>query len=73
MSPGSVPPNATEIYQKGSVSHRSSYAGGGTTNFVGHAEAERISEMFMGDLGAQIAACTVGAQDGVAKRHGNDY
>ena len=78
MSPGSVPPNATEIYQEGIRIPPLKLREAGVYNetLLDMLKLNvRISEMFMGDLGAQIAACTVGAQrlGELAKRHGNDY
>jgi len=78
MSPGSVPPNASEIYQEGiripplKLRHRGEF---------NEALLEmlklnvRVAEMFMGDLGAQIAACTVGARrlGELAGRYGYDH
>ena len=78
MSPGSVPPNATEIYQEGIRIPPLKLREAGVYNetLLDMLKLNvRISEMFMGDLGAQIAACTVGARrlGELAERHGSDY
>ncbi len=63
MSPGSVPPNASEIYQEGIRIPPLKLRDRGVSNdtLLDMLKLNvRVSEMFMGDLGAQIAACTVG-------------
>jgi N-methylhydantoinase B len=65
MSPGSVPPNATEIYQEGIRIPPLKLREAGKLNDTLMQILElnvRVPEMFSGDLGAQIAACTVGAR-----------
>ena len=65
MSPGSVPPNATEIYQEGIRIPPLKLREGTEFN---HTLVEmlklnvRVPQVFMGDIGAQISACTVGAR-----------
>ncbi len=65
MSPGSVPPNATEIYQEGIRIPPLKLREGDEFN---HTLVEmlklnvRVPQVFMGDIGAQISACTVGAR-----------
>ena len=65
MSPGSVPPNATEIYQEGIRIPPLKLLEGNEFN---HTLVEmlklnvRVPQVFMGDIGAQISACTVGAR-----------
>lgn len=78
MSAGSVPPTATEIYQEGiripPLKLRDGQVFNETLLDVLKLNV-RVSEMFMGDLGAQIAACTVGARrlGEVAERYGYAY
>ena len=65
MSPGSVPTNATEIYQEGirlpalRLCERGVY---NDTLIQILCLNIRIPDTFMGDLRAQVAACTVGAR-----------
>ena len=65
MTPGSVPPNATEIYQEGirippmKLLDRGAY---NETLVRLLRQNVRMPDMFMGDLNAEIAACTVGAR-----------
>ena len=78
MSPGSVPPNATEIYQEGIRIPQLKLREGGEFNdtlMQMLALNVRVPEIFMGDLGAQIAACTVGARrlGEVAARYGHNH
>ncbi len=65
MAPGSVPTNATEIYQEGiripAVKLRDGDRFDETLVDVLKLNV-RMPEVFMGDLNAQIAACTVGAR-----------
>lgn len=77
MSAGSVPTNATEIYQEGLRLPPVRWARAGTfdptlTNVL--RLNVRIPDIFMGDLNAQIAACKVGALrlDELARKHGNN-
>ena len=75
MSPGSVPPNATEIYQEGIRIPPLKLREGNEFN---HTLVEmlklnvRVPQVFMGDIGAQISACTVGARR-VAELAGRYY
>ena len=78
MSPGSVPPNATEIYQEGIRIPPLKLREGGELNdtlMQMLALNVRVPEIFMGDLGAQIAACTVGARrlGELAARYGHNH
>ena len=78
MSPGSVPPNATEIYQEGIRIPPLKLREGGEFNdtlMQMLALNVRVPEVFMGDLGAQIAACSVGARRlrELAARYGQDH
>lgn len=65
MTPGSVPPNATEIYQEGIRIPPMKLLDHGRYNETLVRllrQNVRIPDMFMGDLNAEIAACTVGAR-----------
>ena len=78
MSPGSVPPNATEIYQEGIRIPPLKLREGGEFNdtlMQMLALNVRVPEVFMGDLGAQIAACSVGARRlrELAARYGHGH
>jgi N-methylhydantoinase B len=78
MSPGSVPPTATEIHQEGIRIPPLRLRQGGEFNDTLMKMLRlnvRIPETFMGDLGAQIAACTVGARrlKEVAARYGHNH
>lgn len=78
MSPGSVPPVATEIYQEGIRIPPLKLREAGTFNDTLMKMLElnvRVPKTFRGDLGAQIAACTVGARriGEVAARHGHNH
>ena len=75
MSPGSVPPNATEIYQEGIRIPPLKLREGKTFNdtLIQMLKLNvRVPKVFMGDIGAQISACTVGARRVVelANRYG---
>ena len=65
MAPGSVPPNATEIFQEGIRIPPLKYRDAGEIN---HTLVDllclnvRVPETFMGDLNAQVAACSIGAR-----------
>ena len=77
MAPGSVPTNATEIYQEGLRIPPLKLMDEGRYNdtFVRLARQNvRLPDEFMGDLNAQIAACTVGARrlSELAARHGDN-
>jgi N-methylhydantoinase B len=77
MSPGSVPTNATEIYQEGvripalRLCERGVY---NDTLIQLLCLNVRIPDTFMGDLRAQVAACTVGMRRlvALAEGHGNN-
>ena len=78
MSPGSVPPNATEIYQEGIRIPPLKLRDAGVLNDTLMQMLElnvRVPEMFSGDLGAQIAACTVGARrlGELSERYGHNH
>jgi N-methylhydantoinase B len=65
MAPGSIPTNATEIYQEGLRIPPLRYIRGGRADATLEALMRyniRLSDTFMGDLNAQLAACTVGAR-----------
>ena len=78
MSPGSVPPTATEIYQEGIRIPPLRLRENGEFNdtLIKMLKLNvRVPETFMGDLGAQIAACTVGARrlGEIAARYGHNH
>lgn len=65
MTPGSIPTNATEIYQEGirippvRFRHRDTF----DANLIAVLRRNvRVPDMFMGDLMAQVAACSIGAR-----------
>jgi N-methylhydantoinase B len=63
MTPGSVPTNATEIFQEGIRIPPLKLASAGMMNesLIDILKLNvRMPEVFMGDINAQIAACTVG-------------
>jgi N-methylhydantoinase B len=65
MTPGSVPTNATEIFQEGVRIPPLKFRENGVFNETLIAMLRqniRIPDTFMGDLNAQVAACTVGAR-----------
>ena len=75
MSPGSVPPNATEIYQEGIRIPPLKYRDAGEVNqtLVDMLTLNvRVPETFIGDLNAQVAACSIGARrvGELAERYG---
>ncbi len=77
MAPGSVPTNATEIFQEGVRIPPLKLRDSGVMNetFVAMMRQNvRMPDAFMGDLNAQIAACTVGTRrlNGVAEVYGAD-
>jgi N-methylhydantoinase B len=77
MSPGSVPPNATEIYQEGIRIPPLNLRKGKEFNdtLIQMLKLNvRVPQVFMGDIGAQISACTIGARRVVelADRYGYD-
>lgn len=76
MAPGSVPTNATEIYQEGIRIPPLVYRRDGEVNRTLEALLRlnvRVPDTFFGDLNAQVAACAVGARRvaELAARHGN--
>ena len=78
MSPGSVPTNATEIYQEGVRIPPLKYRAGGEVNrtLVDLLTLNvRMPETFMGDLNAQVAACSIGARrvGELAERYGSNH
>jgi len=65
MSPGSVPTNATEIYQEGIRIPPLKYRDGNELNLTLIDLLTlnvRVPETFLGDLNAQVAACSIGAR-----------
>ncbi len=65
MAPGSIPTNATEIYQEGLRIPPLKYIDGGRVNETLEEMLRlniRMSDTFMGDLNAQLSACKVGAR-----------
>ena len=65
MTPGSVPTNATEIYQEGIRIPPLKFRDAGVLNetLIEMLRLNvRIPDTFMGDINAQIAGCTVGAR-----------
>lgn len=78
MSPGSIPTNATEIYQEGlrlpPLKFRSGPKNFDVTVINILRLNSRIPDAFMGDIYAQVSACTVGTQRvaDLAKVHGGD-
>lgn len=65
LSPGSVPTNATEIFQEGIRIPALKLREAGVFNetlIELLKKNVRIPEIFMGDLNAEVAACTVGAR-----------
>ena len=78
MSPGSVPPNATEIYQEGIRIPPLKFRDGNEVNqtLVDLLTLNvRVPETFMGDLNAQVAACSIGARrmGELAERYGSNH
>ena len=78
MSPGSVPTNATEIYQEGIRIPPLKYRDAGEVNrtLVDLLTLNvRVPETFMGDLNAQVAACSIGARrmGELAERYGPNH
>lgn len=65
MAPGSVPTNATEVFQEGIRIPPLQLMSAGSYNDTLIAilrQNVRIPDMFMGDLNAEISACNVGAR-----------
>ena len=78
MSPGSVPTNATEIYQEGIRIPPLKYRDRGEVNrtLVDLLTLNvRVPETFLGDLNAQVAACSIGARrvGELAERYGANH
>ena len=78
MSPGSVPTNATEIFQEGIRIPPLKYRDAGEVNrtLVDLLTLNvRMPETFMGDLNAQVAACSIGARrvGELAERYGSNH
>ncbi|MCC7273260.1 MAG: hydantoinase B/oxoprolinase family protein [Alphaproteobacteria bacterium] len=78
MQPGSVPTNATEIFQEGiripALKLRD--AQGWNETLVSMLKLNvRIPEVFMGDLNAQVAACMIGARrvTALAEAYGDNH
>jgi N-methylhydantoinase B len=77
-SPGSLPPHATEIYQEGLRIPALKFRSAGEYNETLVAilrQNSRMPDTLMGDLNAQLAACTVGARrlHELADQHGADF
>jgi N-methylhydantoinase B/oxoprolinase/acetone carboxylase alpha subunit len=78
MTPGSIPTNATEIFQEGIRIPPLKLRDAGVMNdtLVKMLRLNvRIPDTFMGDINAQIAACTIGARrlNEVAKTYGHNH
>lgn len=76
-SPGSLPPNSTEIYQEGLRIPPLKFREAGAYNETLVAllrQNSRLPDTLMGDLNAQLAACNVGARrlQELADAHGAD-
>jgi N-methylhydantoinase B/oxoprolinase/acetone carboxylase alpha subunit len=77
FSPGSLPPNSTEIYQEGLRIPPLKFREAGRYNETLVAllrQNSRLPDTLMGDLNAQLAACNVGARrlQALADVHGAD-
>lgn len=77
-SPGSLPPNATEIFQEGLRIPALRFREGGAYNETLVAilrQNTRLPDTLMGDLNAQLAACTVGGRrlQELASHYGSDF
>jgi len=77
-SPGSLPPNATEIYQEGLRIPALRFREAGEYNETLVAilrQNTRMPDTLMGDLNAQLAACTVGGRrlQELAAQYGTDF
>ena len=77
MSPGSVPPTATEIFQEGLRIPPMKFRDDGVMNetLVELMKLNvRVPKILFGDIGAQVAACTVGARriGELATRYGDN-
>jgi N-methylhydantoinase B/oxoprolinase/acetone carboxylase alpha subunit len=77
-SPGSLPPNSTEIYQEGLRIPALKFREAGEYNETLVAilrQNSRLPDTLMGDLNAQLAACTVGGRrlQSLAKQYGSDF
>jgi N-methylhydantoinase B/oxoprolinase/acetone carboxylase alpha subunit len=78
MSAGSVPTNATEVFQEGLRIPPVRWARGGEFDATLTAllrQNVRIPDTFIGDLNAQVAACKVGIRrlGDLVKRHGAEF
>jgi N-methylhydantoinase B len=78
MTPGSVPTNATDIFQEGIRIPPLKFFEKGKVNETLVAmlrQNVRIPDMFMGDLNAEVAACSIGARRirELAEEYGNDF
>src|SRR5665213_1317319 len=65
MTPGSTPTNATEIFQEGIRIPLLQFRSGQTLNATLIAmlrQNVRLPDVLMGDINAQVAACTIGAR-----------
>lgn len=77
-SPGSLPPNSTEIYQEGLRIPALKFREAGEYNETLVAilrQNSRLPDTLMGDLNAQLAACTVGGRrlQALTKQYGADF
>lgn len=77
-SPGSLPPGATEIYQEGLRIPPLKFRSAGEYNETLVAmlrQNSRLPDTLMGDLNAQLAACTVGARrlQELAEQYGAEF
>ncbi|HYC49330.1 MAG TPA: hydantoinase B/oxoprolinase family protein [Burkholderiales bacterium] len=77
-SPGSLPPNSTEIYQEGLRIPALKFREAGEYNETLVALLRlnsRLPDTLMGDLNAQLAACTVGGRrlKELAQQYGREY
>ncbi len=77
-SPGSLPPNSTEIYQEGLRIPALKFRNAGEYNETLVAilrQNSRLPDTLMGDLNAQLAACTVGARrlQELADQYGDEF
>jgi N-methylhydantoinase B len=77
MTPGSTPTNATEIFQEGIRIPLLQFRSGQTLNATLIAmlrQNVRLPDVLMGDINAQVAACTIGARrlGGLARGFGRD-
>ncbi len=78
MTPGSVPTNATDIFQEGIRIPPLKFFEQGKVNETLVAmlrQNVRIPDLFMGDLNAEVAACSIGARRirELAAEYGDDF